>query len=130
MHLKNHSDILISKTDNEYRYQQGDGYLQEKVLRKFMQGFMQLHILYHAKESPFYGSWMIDELKNHDYDISPGSLYPVLHQMASSGLLSKVDKNVDGKIRKYYNITPYGIEVLMETKNKAEELFHEMEEKS
>lgn len=95
-----------------------------------MQGFMQLHILYHAKESPFYGIWMIEELKNHDYEISPGTLYPVLHQMEAGGLLTKVDKNVDGKIRKYYDITTYGIEVLTETKNKAEELFHEMEEKT
>lgn len=102
--------------------------MKDQILRKFFLGFIQIHILHHAKKEPFYGSWMIDELKNHGYDMSPGTLYPLLHSMESSGLLIKEDRNVSGKIRKYYAITQTGSEVLDEARKKAYELFKEMKD--
>lgn len=100
--------------------------MQDKILRKFFLGFIQIHILHHAKKDPFYGSWMIEELSEHGYDISPGTLYPLLHSMESTGLLEKDEKLVDGKIRKYYKITDQGVEVLDEARKKAYELFKEI----
>lgn len=100
--------------------------MQEQILRKFFLGFIQIHILHHAKQEPFYGSWMIDELKEHGYDMSPGTLYPLLHSMESKGLLIKEDRTVDGKVRKYYRITPMGDVILNEAKKKASELFKEI----
>lgn len=100
--------------------------MQEQILRKFFLGFIQIHILHHAKQEPFYGSWMIDELKEHGYDMSPGTLYPLLHSMESKGLLIKEDRTVDGKVRKYYGITPMGDVILNEAKKKASELFKEI----
>ena len=38
------------------------------------------------------------------------------------------EKLVDGKVRKYYNITQHGDVILNEAKNKVFELFTEMEE--
>ncbi|MEL7647496.1 MAG: PadR family transcriptional regulator [Sedimentibacter sp.] len=102
--------------------------MKDQILRKFFLGFIQIHILHHAKKEPFYGSWMIDELKNHGYDMSPGTLYPLLHSMESSGLLIKEERNVSGKIRKYYAITHTGTEVLDEARKKAYELFKEMKD--
>lgn len=102
--------------------------MKDQILRKFFLGFIQIHILHHAKKEPFYGSWMIDELKHHGYDMSPGTLYPLLHSMESSGLLIKEERNVSGKIRKYYTITRTGIEVLDEARKKAYELFKEMKD--
>ncbi|RDC48195.1 PadR family transcriptional regulator, partial [Acinetobacter sp. RIT592] len=55
--------------------------MQEQILRKIFLGFIHIHILHHAKKEPFYGSWMIEELKSHGYDISPGTLYPILKAM-------------------------------------------------
>ncbi len=100
--------------------------MQDKILRKFFLGFIQIHILHHAKKDPFYGSWMIEELSEHGYDMSPGTLYPLLHNMESTGLLEKDEKLVDGKIRKYYKITDQGVEVLDEARKKAYELFKEI----
>lgn len=102
--------------------------MKNKVLTKFLQGFMQIHILYHARHEPFYGTWMIDELKTHGYNISPGTLYPVLHTMEDLGLLSKEERLVQGKVRKYYKITNDGNAVLMEAKAVVTELYNEMEE--
>jgi DNA-binding PadR family transcriptional regulator len=69
---------------------------------------------------------MIKELENHGYDMSPGTLYPLLHGMEEKGLLDREDLLVSGKIRKYYTITPLGKEVLAEAKKKAYELFQEI----
>ncbi len=100
--------------------------MQEQITRKFLLGFISIHILHHAKEEPIFGSWMLDELKHHGYDISPGTLYPILHSLESHGLLSKEDKVVEGKVRKYYSITQKGEETLQETIAKAKELFDEI----
>ncbi|HAE61926.1 MAG TPA: PadR family transcriptional regulator [Eubacteriaceae bacterium] len=100
--------------------------MKDSILRKFFLGFIQIHILHHAKKEPLYGAWMIKELENHGYDMSPGTLYPLLHGMEEKGLLDREDLLVSGKIRKYYTITPLGKEVLAEAKKKAYELFQEI----
>ena len=99
------------------------------ILRKLFLGFMQVHILYHAQQEPIYGVYMMEELKSHGYDISAGTLYPLLHRMTSAGLLSKENRLVEGKIRKYYLITPQGEIVLEEARAKAEELVDELRDK-
>lgn len=101
--------------------------MQEQILRKIFLGFIHIHILHHAKKEPFYGSWMIDELKEHGYSISPGTLYPILKTMEESNLLEKEEKTVDGKVRKYYKITDSGEDVLRKSKEKALELFKEID---
>ncbi|WP_408007621.1 PadR family transcriptional regulator [Pseudalkalibacillus sp. A8] len=100
--------------------------MTDKVLRKLFLGFIQIHILHHAKEHPIYGAWMVEELQEHGYDISAGTLYPILHSMEKDGLLVKEDRNVEGKIRKYYTTTEAGETVLDEARNRAYELFKEI----
>ena len=102
--------------------------MQDKILRKFFLGFIQIHILHHGRQEPFYGAWMIEELTEHGYDMSPGTLYPMLKDMTAKGLLEKEERNVEGKIRKYYNTTALGLSVLKEAREKAYELFHEIKE--
>ncbi|WP_099159336.1 PadR family transcriptional regulator [Virgibacillus ndiopensis] len=100
--------------------------MDNKVLRKLFLGFIQIHILHHAKEEAVYGSWMLEELREHGYEISAGTLYPILHTMEKDRLLDKEDVNVDGKIRKYYRITSKGETILNEARAKAYELFKEI----
>lgn len=102
--------------------------VEDKILRKLFLGFIQIHILHHAKEHPIYGSWMLEELREHGYTISSGTLYPILHSMESDGLLEKEEKNVEGKIRKYYTTTDKGNSILIEARNKAYELFKEIKD--
>ena len=94
--------------------------MQEKVLRKLFLGFIHIHILHHAKVEPFFGSKMIEELREHGYSMSPGTLYPILHNMERDGLLLRKDRLIDGKI------TSEGNEILEEAKSKAFELFKEI----
>ncbi len=102
--------------------------MKKKILQKLYQGFVQLHILYHSKNKPIYGVWMMDELKEHGYNIGPGTLYPVLNKMEKNGLLSKEEKIINGKIRKYYSITKLGLEIFEDASMKASELFHEIKD--
>lgn len=121
--------LLISETDIGIRYLSLEvRKLEDKVLRKLFLGFIQIHILHHAKEHPIFGVWMLEELKEHGYNISAGTLYPILHSMESDGLLIKEERNVDGKIRKYYTTTEKGNKVLIEARNKAYELFKEIKD--
>ncbi|WP_216827630.1 PadR family transcriptional regulator [Alkalihalobacterium elongatum] len=102
--------------------------MEDKVLRKLFLGFIQIHILHHAKEHPIFGLWMLEELKEHGYNISAGTLYPILHSMEKDGLLYKEDLKVEGKIRKYYSTTEKGETLLVEARNKAYELFKEIKD--
>lgn len=102
--------------------------MEDRVLRKLFLGFIQIHILHHAKEQPIFGLWMLEELKEHGYDISAGTLYPILHHMETDGLLVKEGRKVEGKIRKYYSTTSKGDHVLVEARKKAYELFKEIKE--
>jgi PadR family transcriptional regulator, regulatory protein PadR len=96
------------------------------VNKRLFQGFICLHILHHANKSPFYGSWIIEELSEHGYKLSPGTLYPILHNLEKEGLLEHYDENVGGKIRKYYVITEAGKAELMEAKKYLAELVCEI----
>jgi len=102
--------------------------MKERILQKLYHGFIQLHILHHSKEEAIYGVWMMEELKKHGYNIGPGTLYPLLNRMENSNLLKKEKKIVNGKVRLYYSITPLGIKVFKDAKEKAVELFHEIKE--
>lgn len=117
----------ITNIDNEIRYYNfytiiGDLKMQEAVLRKLFLAFIQIHILHHASIEPIYGTWMIEELEHHGYDISPGTLYPIFHNLEKDGLLISKSQNVNGKTRKYYSITDKGREVFKQAKFKIKEL--------
>ena len=78
------------------------------MLRDFFLGFVKIHILHHAAQEPIYGLAMIEELRRHGYEVSPGTIYPVLHTMEADGYLSREDRVIGGKVRKYYAITAAG----------------------
>lgn len=102
--------------------------MEDRVLRKLFLGFIHIHILHHASEHPVYGAWMVEELREHGYSISAGTLYPILHGMEQDGLLIRMNENVDGHIRKNYTTTEKGLAVLEEARKKASELFKEIKE--
>ena len=69
---------------------------------------------------------MIQELKRHGYTISPGTLYPILHDMTAHNLLTVQTQNVNGKIRKLYTITKQGINLLAHLRRYVIELSQEI----
>ncbi len=91
-------------------------------LRDIFLAFMRVHILYHAVEGPIYGTQMMEELGRHGYDLSPGTLYPILHSMQESGYLTCTPQAVNGKVRKYYQATDLGKQALAELLPRVREL--------
>ena len=61
--------------------------MQDDVLRHLFLGFIRLHILYHATKESICGVELMEELEHHGYDVGPGTLYPMLHQMQKAGLI-------------------------------------------
>ena len=98
----------------------------ESLTRDFFLGFIKVHILHHAAEEPIYGLAMIEELRRHGYELSAGTMYPLLHALEKAGYLSKVNRNIEGKIRKYYHITDAGLSALTEARPRIRELVDEV----
>ncbi|MGH2457848.1 MAG: PadR family transcriptional regulator [Chloroflexota bacterium] len=96
------------------------------MLREFFLGFVKIHILHHAAQEPVYGLALIQELRRHGYELSPGTLYPVLHSLEGAGYVAREDRVVDGKVRKYYAITDEGRWALTEAREKIGELVGEV----
>lgn len=85
------------------------------IQREILLGFWKVHILHHAAEGPLVGQWMLGELREHGYEVSPGTLYPVLQRMERNGWLrSKADKSAGPKARREYFLTAAGREALKE----------------
>jgi PadR family transcriptional regulator PadR len=96
------------------------------VLREVISGFIKLHILYHASQEPVFGLDLIQELRRHGYELSPGTLYPTLHTLEEEGYLHHEDKLVNGRRRKYYTATRQGQAALAEARAKVRELVGEI----
>ncbi len=100
------------------------------MIRDFFLGFIRIHILYHAARGPVYGLSITTELRRHGYEVSYGTLYPILHRLEAAGYLSKEERVVARKVRKYYTTTAAGNEALAAAKAKIRELTEEvLEEK-
>ena len=69
---------------------------------------------------------IMEELRRHGYDVSPGTLYPVLHGLEEARYLRRADRVVGGKVRKYYAITPRGRKALAVAREKIRELVREV----
>ncbi len=99
------------------------------MIHDFLLGFIKIFMLHYAENEPIYGKELHDQLLKMGYDISYGTLYPHFHKFEERGYLKHEDRNVNGKIRKYYSITKKGKEALEESKQKAKELFEVLYEK-
>jgi DNA-binding PadR family transcriptional regulator len=96
------------------------------TVREFQRGAVRLHILHHAAEAEVHGAWLTDELANHGYRISPGTLYPTLHRLEADGLLSSTQQVVDGRARRVYRATAAGRRALADDRRALAELAREV----
>lgn len=81
------------------------------VNRNLVSGNTSMLLLKLLSEKDMYGYEMIDTLSKRSdnvFELKVGTLYPLLHSLVQSGYLSGYDEQVNGKLRKYYQITPSG----------------------
>ncbi len=110
--------MSISKSDTR----------MERDDRDLYSGLMRLHILHHAAEEPIFGLGMAEELARHGYQISAGTLYPLLHGLEKKGYLRSSLQRRGKSFRKIYRATPLGRKALKAAKEKVHELFGELME--
>src|SRR2546421_7256308 len=60
---------------------------KSQICRSFLQGMVELFVLQRAGKGPVYGGSLSKALHGLGYDISPGSLYPLLHSLENRRLL-------------------------------------------
>lgn len=89
-------------------------------------GLIRLHVLHHAVKEAVYGFAMIEELRRHGYELSTGTLYPILHGLERRGLLASAKERLGGTERRIYRATPAGRKALTAAKAKVRELFGEL----
>ena len=89
-------------------------------------GLIRLHVLHHASQGPVFGLWIIEELREHGYRLSPGTVYPMLHAMETKGYLSVTVVRQGRQVRRMYRATPLGRAALRAAKKKVRELFGEL----
>jgi len=95
-------------------------------MRDVFLGFVRVHVLHHAAKERVFGLEMMEELKRHGYDISAGTLYPLLHALEGGGMLTSAQEVVDGKVRRYYRNTRAGDALLGELRERIGELVGEV----
>jgi PadR family transcriptional regulator PadR len=98
----------------------------DPITRHFFNGFIRLHVLYHAAKAPTYGAEITEELVRHGYRLSQGTLYPTLHLLQDLGYLRSRTELVRGKRRRYYRATPAGKRVLTQARQRLLELVAEV----
>jgi DNA-binding PadR family transcriptional regulator len=96
------------------------------VDRDLYSGLIRLHVLHHAAEEPIFGLGMIQELARHGYQISPGSLYPILHSLERKGYLRSAEQRNGKSLRRVYKATAEGKRALKAATHQVRELFHEL----
>ena len=96
--------------------------------REILRPLWKVHILHHACEAPIVGHWMLEELREHGYRVSPGTLYPLLARMEKLGWLERVDgrRRRAEKDGRPYRATVAGRRTLREVETRLRELVREV----
>lgn len=98
----------------------------EHVQREFLLSFWKAHILQKASANGVYGLEIIQNLREQGYQLSPGTLYPILKRMERAGWLTSRQAAVEGKIRRSYEITASGRTALRRVRRALADLHREV----
>lgn len=85
--------------------------------RSLVSGSTTMLLLKLLSEKDMYGYEMIETLRERSqnvFELKAGTLYPLLHGMKEKKYLTVYEKEVSGKVRKYYSITKCGRKILNE----------------
>ncbi len=71
-------------------------------------GLLDACVLASIKGAPSYGYQIIKDMKPY-VEISESTLYPILRRLEAARLLTVRSAEHNGRLRKYYSITPSGL---------------------
>lgn len=70
-------------------------------------GLLDVCVLAAIKDEASYGYQIIKDMKSY-VEISESTLYPILRRLEAASLLTVTTAEYNGRLRKYYHITPQG----------------------
>ena len=97
----------------------------ENTQTQMRKGILEYCILSIISRGEIYASDIINELKKAQLLVVEGTLYPLLTRLKNNGLLSyNWQESTSGPPRKYYILSPAGLEVLNRLDKTWEELVY------
>ena len=87
--------------------------------KELLKGSTSILVLSVVENKDLYGYRIIRELEirsENAFEMSEGTLYPILHALEKEKCLSSYWQEIDGRNRKYYHITKKGKKVLDDKK--------------
>lgn len=85
---------------------------------EFLRGTLKTIVLkLLAERGRMYGYEITQSVKERtqgEITLTFGALYPVLHKLEQDGMLVTESQEVDGRLRKYYSLTPQGSEIAVQ----------------
>jgi len=84
-------------------------------------GLLDVCVLAAIKNEDSYGYQIIKDMKPY-VEISESTLYPILRRLESFQLLTVRTAEHNGRLRKYYHITPAGLQRIEDFKAEWEEI--------
>ena len=84
-------------------------------------GLLDVCVLAAIKSEDSYGYQIIKDMKPY-VEISESTLYPILRRLEAAELLTVRTAEHNGRLRKYYHITPSGVKRIEEFKKEWREI--------
>jgi len=87
----------------------------ENTKAQMRKGILEYCILLNLSKKSAYASDIIAEMKLAQMIVVEGTLYPLLTRLKNDGYLSyRWEESLQGPPRKYYELTPFGAQFLIE----------------
>ncbi|KAB7732099.1 PadR family transcriptional regulator [Rudanella paleaurantiibacter] len=102
----------------------------EPSANEFLRGTLKTIVLkLLAEQGRMYGYEITQAVKERtrgQITLTFGALYPVLHKLEQEGLLVTESQEVEGRLRKYYSLTPGGSQVAVQKVSDFEQFMEAM----
>lgn len=126
-------NIIVLTIVYEIQYNNGeviqmsDNSLLTNLVVELRRGTQIIAVLSQLKENQ-YGYSLLQKLEEKQINIEAGTLYPLMRRLESQGILHSEWDTTESRPRKYYRLSDFGDEILIELKNEWKKLTIEMDE--
>lgn len=95
----------------------------DNLKSQMRKGMLEFCVLLQLRQSDAYASQLIASLKEAHMIVMEGTLYPLLTRLKNDGLLSyRWEESPSGPPRKYYSLTPQGLQFLAQLQESWDEI--------
>ena len=86
---------------------------KEELVQRIIRSFLDIHILRFIQTEPMWGYLIIKRMETlFGIKIRHGALYPLLNSLEANGFLRSKKQTQRGRVRKVYEITSKGIQLV------------------